>query len=126
MSGHGQGSLFFVPEERDFDEGRAVARATDPGTSWEAAESIDGLTERRRAVLDCLRLLGPMTDTALISAYSRHEDLKDWPPQSVSGLRTRRKELVDRKLVFDSGEKEVLPTGRRAIVWTTQQPRNGR
>ena len=102
----------------DDDPVIAHARRTDPITSHEAAQSLPSEKIRRsqEAVLTFLRKRGAMTDTQLT------EDYPVWcghryPKQSSSGLRTRRDELVKRGLVVDSGRMEILPTGRRAIVW---------
>lgn len=96
--------------------GEAHARSTDPGTSHEAARSIDGESLRisQRAVLDLLRTRGPMPDHDLVELYDR---TVPYPQQSHSGIRTRRRELVDAGLVVDTGERVRLPSGRRAIVW---------
>ncbi len=91
------------------------ARSTDPWTSHEAAESITGLTEKRRAVLFILNRYGPMTDTDISFRYGQHEEL---PRQSASGLRTRRSELVERERVFNTGDVIVLKSNRRSIVWS--------
>jgi hypothetical protein len=39
------------------------------------------------------------------------------PRQSLSGLRTRRSELVKKGLVEWTGDYETLNTGRRARIW---------
>lgn len=111
-----------VPELSLFDaepperEPRAHARRTDPQTSHDAAASIaaDQLRDSQRAVLDVLRHHGPIDDHTLEGIYGMLDQL---PPQSVSGLRTRRRELVERGLVADTGERVKLPSGRTAIVW---------
>lgn len=89
----------------------AVARSTDPGTSWEAARSItpEKLRESQRIVLDFFRAWGPSTDEYL--CYRLEDEM------SPSGARTRRSELVAMGLVRDSGRKDVLRSGRKAIVW---------
>lgn len=88
---------------------RAVARRSDPGTSWEAAESVTGIRESQAEVLALFREHGPMTDEEARARYRGR--------QSVSGFRTRRSELVDRGLVRDTGERRRMTTGRRAVVW---------
>lgn len=92
----------------------ARARTTDPITSHEAAWSLSSETLRasQEAVLAAMRSYGfPIDDAKLAEVYSGD------PPQSPSGLRTRRAELVDLGLVRDSGETTLLPSGRRAICW---------
>jgi hypothetical protein len=102
-----------------FDDDVAHARRTDPVTSHEAAGTIesDKIRRSQRAVLKLLRRLGPIDDARLVSMYSACRDRLDLPRQSASGIRTRRSELVTKGLVVDSGEKTVLPSGRRAILW---------
>jgi len=90
----------------------AVARATDPLTSHEAAASVGDVRESQRMVLMMLNAVGPGTDEALVEHAG-----KVGYPISPSGLRTRRSELVRLGLVEDSGERERLASGRRAIVW---------
>ena len=91
---------------------KAVARRGDPGTSWEAADSVRRIRETQQQVLDLLRRHGPLTDEQL-GAYANLAGMK----QSPSGLRTRRRELVDMKLVEDTGQKRLTQAGRRTIVW---------
>lgn len=38
-------------------------------------------------------------------------------PQTDSGLRTRRSELVKKGLLVDTGRRELLDTGRSSKVW---------
>jgi hypothetical protein len=37
--------------------------------------------------------------------------------QSDSGIRTRRAELVDDGIAFDTGATITLPSGRKSILW---------
>lgn len=92
-----------------------VARSTDPSTSWEAARSVRGIRESQRAVLVLFRARGAMNDEKLIALYRRHADRL--PAQSDSGIRTRRKELVESGLLVDSGRKARMRSGRMSIVW---------
>ncbi len=94
-------------------------RRTDPETSLAAAESVTKITEKQRSVLHVLKLAGPMTDQEIRRTFSRWYHGEDWQvsPQSESGLRTRRSELVRRGLVRDSGERRKLESGRMAVVW---------
>jgi hypothetical protein len=95
------------------------ARRTDPETSHEAAASIAPPKQRatQAAVLDLFQRHGPMHDYRMIDAYSLERAGLGWPPQTRSGLQTRRHELVTAGLLEDSGERVRLETGRRAIVW---------
>ena len=97
---------------RDPDSYKANARRSDPDTSHAAAQSLssDKLRESQGAVLRHFVEHGPMTDVDLGNAY-------EGPPQSPSGLRTRRRELVDRGLLEDAGTRKRLTSGRYAIVW---------
>lgn len=105
------------PSQNDLFGG-AHARRSDPHTSHDAAKSLARGTLRasQAAVLSHFHRFGLMTDTDLVNVYVG-------VPQSRSGLRTRRCELVDRGLIEDTGVRKRLPTGRRAIVWraTTQR-----
>lgn len=89
-----------------------VARRTDPRTSHAAAHSVTNLTERREAVLYILGVIGRGTDEEIAANYP-----DGMIPQSPSGLRTRRKELVDAGYVCDSHLRRRLRSGREAIVW---------
>lgn len=104
------------------DDGeRAFARRSDPPTSHEAAASLpaDRLRLSQNAVLRVLRGRGPMCDTDLLAAYANvaREGSTRFPPQSESGIRTRRKELVAKGLVKDTGDTVVLESGRKSVVW---------
>jgi hypothetical protein len=117
-----QPSLFDLPE----DPPQAHARRTDPDTSHQAAASLGGDTIRRSQaeVLAVLKLVGPSTDTALVTAYEAHQavagvyiDGLPLHPQSESGIRTRRRELVELGKVRDSGGRVRLVSGRMSAVW---------
>ena len=90
-----------------------VTTPSDPETSHGAADSVTDLTEKQEAVFRVLEIHGPGSDASLSYWYTLH----GVPRQSESGLRTRRAELVRKGLVRDTGETEVLPSGRRAIIW---------
>lgn len=94
----------------------AVARATDPETSHEAAASVEDVRESQRMVHQMLDGLGPQTDEVLVS----HAGMIGLPI-SPSGVRSRRAELVRLGLVEDSGKRERLASGRRAIVWQVRR-----
>lgn len=92
-----------------------VARHSDPSPSHAAAALITGLSQKQRAVYQFVQRLGPSTDHEWVSAYIERGVL---PKQSVSGLRTRRKELERKGLIVNTGEKRksmgaTVPT----IVW---------
>lgn len=95
-----------------------LVRSTDPDTSHEAAESVsDKVRVTQGAVLACLKAIGPANDTELIVRYMDAAKRHLVPLQSASGIRTRRAELVRQGLVFDTGQRDVLRSGRRSIVW---------
>lgn len=87
-----------------------VARRTDPQTSWDAARSITDLRKSQQIILGCIIAYGPISDEDI------HACLKE-PPMSTSGARTRRKELVDKGLVRDSGHRDKTASGRATILW---------
>lgn len=92
----------------------AVARATDPSTSWAAARSIpeEDLRESQRVILALLRDRGPMTDEQIAAALDSVQH-----PLSPSGARTRRAELVDAGYVRDTKKVGRTAAGRATIVW---------
>lgn len=115
LDGHdhfrGQGDLFSPS---------AHARRTDPDTSHAAAASItpDKLTANQNAVMLVFwEYESPMTDVDLVARYEKLRKPMGLPVQSESGLRTRRKELVTRGQLHDTGVRCKLPSGRMAILW---------
>jgi hypothetical protein len=106
--------MTFEPDSR--------ARSTDPETSHDAAASIDHLRDRQMSVLTVLWDWGPMTDTDLVERYEGLAREELIPRQAPSGIRTRRKELVDLGLVSNSGARQKLASGRWAIVWRAVAP----
>lgn len=104
------------------DAPRAVARRTDPVTSWAAAQSVEHIRISQQRVHTILSYRDG-TDHDIAQRYQMIvESVIGWEPQSPSGLRTRRKELCDLGVVFDSGRTELLPSGRYSIVWTVNKP----
>ena len=91
-------------------EPTAVARRSDPDTSWEAARSVDHIRESQAEVLALFQHHGPMTDEMARSLYHGK--------QSLSGFRTRRSELVDQGRLVDTGRRARGSTGRRMILWS--------
>lgn len=97
----------------------AHARSSDPATSHQAAARVTGnLRETQEHVLTVFRRHGAMTDVELVQRYEE----SDLPPQSDSGIRTRRRELVDLGEVEDSGEKKSIPPHGPAIIWKLPDP----
>jgi hypothetical protein len=84
---------------------------------------VQGLRESQFAVWTIL-CAKSVTDVELVHWYEslRSQHPKIYPRQSESGLRTRRRELVDMGLVVDTGRTETLPSGRKAIVWGVPAP----
>ena len=92
------------------------ARNTDPTTSHNAAASVatDTVTRTQALILEALRAHGPLTDEQLCQRIADVER----KPVSVSGIRTRRSELVTAGRVIDTGRRQPTLTGRSAIVWS--------
>lgn len=101
---------------RPRDPTKAHARRTDPPTSHEAAKTVNRvpgkLRQSQRDVLDLFYRFGPMHDELLIQ---RAEEAG--VTQSDSGLRTRRRELVDLKFLEDSGQKTTTKGGGETTIW---------
>lgn len=96
----------------------ALARRSDPEESHAAARSVTDLTGKQQAVLACLRFVDrPVTDFDLAGFYDHHREDEGWPEQSPSGLRTRRSELANRRLIARDGIG-ILPTGRKSARWS--------
>lgn len=93
---------------------QARARTMDPETSHAAAASlsIEQLRASQREVYDLFLLNGDMTDEQ-VADVAVIRGVK----QSPSGLRTRRKELVEGGMLEDSGRRASLRSGRSSIVW---------
>jgi hypothetical protein len=100
-----------------------AARRTDPETSRQAAESLDEdyLRISQQAILTLMTRWGAagLMDHDMIKQYAQSHlrNPQMFPYQSESGLRTRRKELVDKGLVVDSGRRGVTRSGRKSIYW---------
>ena len=94
------------------------ARTTDPATSHAAAASVtDGQVNRMKGrILEAYRLHGPMTDEQLCQRVC--DAVAE--PVSVSGIRTRRSELVTEGRVYDTDTGRVTMSGRMAIVWAAR------
>lgn len=94
----------------DLDLPRPVARSTDPDTSHAAADSVSDETIRT----SYMRILGVLNNEDRTDEEIA-QILQGWP--TLSGLRTRRCEMVRLGLVTWSGEKRTLKSGRKARVW---------
>lgn len=91
-----------------------VARRTDPATSHAAARSTRDTGTIRARILELIRTEGPLTDEELLELYARrHPDT----PASPSGIRTRRKELVEMGYLEDSGQRATTKAGRQTAIW---------
>lgn len=101
--------------------GPPVARNSDPDTSWEAAESVEHLRQRQLAVIACLRELGPSHDEAWTGHYLRFWSRREWPEQSISGLRTRRSEVAAKGMIKNTGRRASTAAGRGSIIWEVVQ-----
>ena len=88
-----------------------LARNSDPETSHEAAWSVD-TTSLQDLVLHTLRYGGGMTAAELSGELRK--------PLNTISPRTRQ--LVNRGLIKDSGERRPTPSGRKAIVWRATTP----
>lgn len=96
----------------------AHARHNDVETSHLAAASVSNLNDKQRFVLDTFKLeANPMTDEELIYAYSYRVDFTNLAPQSESGLRSRRSELVTKGELRDSTKRRKTKSGRLSIIW---------
>ena len=95
----------------------ARARTTDPQTSHDAAGQVDKITKVQSVILTILRARGPLTDPQIADRYYERVAHGTAPNHSLSGLRTRRKELVDAGVLEATGEKRLLDSGRQANVW---------
>ena len=93
----------------------AHARNTDPQTSHDAAASVTNVTETKRAILNLLQ--NAITDDELIDRFYEYMDSGLVRHASPSGIRSRRKELVDAGLVYDTGLRGKTPSGRSSIIW---------
>lgn len=93
---------------------RPRARVTDPVTSHLAAASVTALRESQSAILAMFG--GPWTDEELIDRYYQAMSAGIVPAQSESGIRTRRKELVDAGFLVASGMGRSR-SGRSSTLW---------
>lgn len=97
----------------------AKARAKDPESSHEAArQATNKLRESQGAVLRVFDAHGPMSDEQLLENYALFEQRHTVPPQSPSGLRTRRHELVLLGKIVYSGQRDQSAQGKvKPRIW---------
>lgn len=95
----------------------APVRRDDPETSRAASKTVN-VTRGQRLVLSVLKVRGPMTDEDIYDTIMEQDD--GTFSLSPSGARTRRHELEGLGLVVDSGRRETLPSGRKAVVWAAR------
>lgn len=93
------------------------ARTTDPQTSHDAADKVHHVSRVQNIILSILWTRGPLTDPQIEEYYYHRVANGSAPDHSPSGLRTRRKELVDQGHVEATGRKVLLDSGRYANVW---------
>lgn len=102
-------------------DGAPHARREDPQTSHTAAESARPVASEVRAhVLEAIREAGRdaglhgLIDEELVALFAA----RGWPG-TPSGIRTRRRELVDSDppLVVETHYRRNTATGRTSIVW---------
>lgn len=100
---------FFPPAPHTMFGLEPVARTTDPGTSHIAAIFAGRkVRESQLRVLEALAA-GPMTDEEMQDALM--------VPMSLSGSRTRRKELTRMGMVAASGRTRPTALGNPSNVW---------
>jgi len=95
----------------------AGARITDPETSHEAAKSLtfEQLTETKRAILKILAHKD-LNDDQIYQIYFQGAELGYWRHASVSGVRSRRAELVREGYLKRKGKSETR-FGRTCLIW---------
>lgn len=89
------------------------ARRSDPATSHAAARSVADTGTIRARILEIIRTEGPLTDEELLELFERRHPATASP----SGIRTRRKELVDMGYLEDSGQRATTKAGRQTAIW---------
>lgn len=93
------------------------ARKTDPETSHKVARAQrpQKLTSIRNLVYCAIKGAGPEGKT--------HEELcTQLHNIPASSVRTRCRELVEQRLVKDSGQRRLTQHGRDSIVWIVARP----
>lgn len=88
-------------------------RTGDPDTSYFDG-TLESLKRNQRDVFACHQMFGVMDSATFEELYDKHQPYQGWKMQSVSGLRTRRRELVRLGLVERVDNDGTSPTGRKA------------
>lgn len=94
----------------------AKSRAKDPESSRDAArQASNKLRESQEAVLRLFRVMGEMSDEQLVTEYTWRTSQYPamYPPQTPSGLRTRRHELVLCERISYTGRRDESVADRR-------------
>jgi hypothetical protein len=111
-----------VEAQADYDP-HVHARTADPDTSHAAAWSVTeaSMVQARVYALHQSHPDG-LTDEELVLLYARaHAPGRSL--ESRASPRKRRSDLARTGVLVDSGERRVLTSGRRGVVWKlTQQP----
>lgn len=96
----------------------AHARRTDPDESRWAAEGLGDLRAKQADVLTVFRLVGAaMGDEQLVMVYNAFAETGRVAPQSVSGIRTRRSELVRKGFLVRAPRNCTTIGGNSAGMW---------
>jgi hypothetical protein len=103
------------PQPRTFSDAPAhrLARKTDPSTSKEAAKKVR-TSKNEKAVYEFILACGAKgcISEQVVDALVRDSD-KKIPYSSISG---RFRTLMDKKFIFDSGERRIASTGNKQRV----------
>jgi len=94
----------------------AHARNSDPQTSRDAANSVDGVTELQGRLLQLFDSASVgYTDEELIRSYA--SAFGSYFPASESSIRSRRSELVTKGFLRDSEKRRLTKMGGKSTVW---------
>lgn len=95
---------------------RVMARATDPQTSWDAADSVTNISDVQACIKMLLRST-PMCDEKLVEQYEMWEKIDNFPQVTPQRIRTARADLVKLGQVVATEYKERMRSGRYGIIW---------
>jgi hypothetical protein len=99
---------------------RPAARATDPDTSREAADSVYRPSEVARFIAQ-LFLQGSMDDETLVADYEFHAAAGYTTEASDQSIRSRRAELTRAGILEFTGSYSITRRGRRCRIWQLTQ-----